>query len=97
MAGYEGWVFWTVWNTSVLLTVVGVRGIVLTVSCTLTGITVLVSSVILVGLCLSLLGSHGVVRILTAIVGIRVGSSSTVRVRVLTGVLLTVTSLTAPL
>jgi len=67
MAADQSWVFWTFWDTSILLTVVGIRGVLaISGTGTLTHVLVVITLSVVIG---SLgRGLLGVVRILTAIV-----------------------------
>jgi hypothetical protein len=68
VAADQSWVFWTFWDTSILLTVVGIRGVfAISGTGTLTHVLVVITLTVVIGSSLGR-GLLGVVRILTAIV-----------------------------
>jgi hypothetical protein len=68
VAADQSWVFWTFWDTSILLTVVGIRGVfAISSTGTLTHVLVVITLRVVIGSSLGR-GLLGVVRILTAIV-----------------------------
>jgi hypothetical protein len=68
VAADQSWVFWTFWDTSILLTVVGIRGVfAISGTGTLTHVLVVITLRVVIGSSLGR-GLLGVVRILTAIV-----------------------------